>query len=100
MDQNTKVIKKCDDNIEKLEKDNKEKDDEIMRKTKQLKVLKAKSERILQQKIAVQKYNDFLEEVKNQHNDEYSEVGDILSRFYILNESKRDLFNKLEKMEG
>jgi hypothetical protein len=41
-----------------------------------------------------------LEDVRNQHNDEYAEVGDILSRYYILNESKRDLFNKLEKMEG
>ena len=70
-----------------------------MRKTKQLKVLKAKSERILQQKAAVQKYNDFLEDVRNQHNDEYTEVGDILSRYYILNESKRDLFQKLQKMD-
>lgn len=53
LDANTKVIKKCDDNIGKLEQENKEKDEELARKTKTLRILKAKHERIQKQRDAV-----------------------------------------------
>lgn len=46
LDTNTKVIKKCEDNIEQLKVDNVKKDEETIRKTRLQKILKNKAESI------------------------------------------------------
>ena len=42
-----------------------------------VKILEAKKDRIEKQKAAVEKYEQFLEAVKNENSDEYSEVMEI-----------------------
>jgi hypothetical protein len=43
---------------------------------------------------AVDKYRDFLERVREENSDEYSEIKDILARYTVLQKSKADLTQK------
>ena len=93
-------MKNCDANIESLKKFNKEKDAEIERKQKQLKILQDKRQRIEQQKAAVDQYQIFLEEVRNQNQDDYSEVNEIRDRHKTLDAAKQSLEFKKEKLNS
>ena len=62
---------KCDKNIEKLKIENMEKDAEIAKKKQQLDILKQKETRIIKQKMAVEQYQKFLEDVREKNSDEY-----------------------------
>jgi len=62
-------MKKSDENIAKLTKENIEKDLEIIRKERILNILKQKAKRIEKQRYAVQKYEHFLEEVRVKNSD-------------------------------
>ena len=90
---------KCDKNIEKLKIENEEKDREIAKKKQQLLILQEKEKRIVKQKQAVQKYQKFLEEVQRLNSDEFNEIGDILSRHTVLQNTSSDLLNKLRELE-
>ena len=62
-------MKRSDENIAKLTKENIEKDLEIVRKERILNILKQKAKRIEKQRYAVQKYEHFLEEVRVKNSD-------------------------------
>ena len=62
-------MKRSDENIAKLTKENIEKDREIIRKERILNILKQKAKRIEKQRYAVQKYEHFLEEVRVKNSD-------------------------------
>jgi predicted ribosome quality control (RQC) complex YloA/Tae2 family protein len=62
-------MKRSDENIAKLTKENIEKDLEIIRKERILNILKQKAKRIEKQRYAVQKYEHFLEEVRVKNSD-------------------------------
>jgi len=94
LDNNGKVMRNCEANIARLETENKQREAEIERKKNQLKILQAKKERIEQQKAAVEQYQSFLEDVKNQNNDDYAEVNDIRDRYKTLDMTKRNLIAK------
>lgn len=66
-----------------------------MKKTRLLKILKSKSDNIKNQKASVQKYHDFLEDVRNENSDEFSEVNHILDRYKVLKDSQTLLDQKL-----
>ena len=46
----------------------------------------------------VEKYKDFLEKVRQENSDEYSEIKDILARFAVLQKSKADLTEKQDAL--
>lgn len=54
LDGNQKTMKKCDENIEKLKEEIKDKEKDITKKAKLLEILQLKSERIRMQKDAVE----------------------------------------------
>jgi|LakMenEpi03Aug12_release.lakeMendotaPanAssembly.Ray.scaffolds.fasta_scaffold3959766_1 hypothetical protein len=62
-------MKRSDENIAKLTKENIEKDLEIIRKERILNILRQKAKRIEKQRYAVQKYEHFLEEVRAKNSD-------------------------------
>jgi hypothetical protein len=64
-------MKKCDENIAKLDEENKRKEEEILRKKRVLEILTQKKERIAKKRLAVQKYHTFLDEVLNNNKDQY-----------------------------
>ena len=86
-------MRNCDINNKKLEEENKQRDAEIERKKKQYQILVAKRERIEEQKKAVEQYQTFLENMKAQYSDEYTEVHEIRGRYNTLN----DVQGKLRK---
>ena len=86
LDGNQKTMKKCDENIIKLKEEILEKEKEIAKKTKMLDILKLKAERIQMQKEAVDKYHQYLEEVKEANSDDYNEISDITMRYYTLHD--------------
>lgn len=88
-------MRNCDQNIHKLTDECKQREGEIKRKHKQLEILKAKKQRIDQQRQSVEKYQFFLEEVKNQNNDDYSEVNEIRDRHHTLDGTSKNLDVKL-----
>ena len=94
LDNNAKMMRNCDQNIEKLKKENEQRDLEIERKRSQLEILKAKKERMEQQKAAVEQYQTFLENVKNANPDDYTEVHEIRDRHTTLAKTSRDLHAK------
>ena len=87
-------MRNCDQNIAKLKEENKLRDAEIERKRQQLRILQAKRQRIEQQKEAVEQYESFLQDVKNQNNDDYSEVNEIRDRHLTLDTTKNTLMKK------
>ena len=91
---------KCDKNIEKLKIENMEKDAEIAKKRQQLDILKQKETRIIKQKLAVEQYQKFLEDVREKNSDEYQEIGDILARYKVLMETQNSLKEKLENLDN
>ena len=91
-------MRNCDQNIAKLREENKQKEREIERKRKQVAILEAKKTRIKQQKNAVQQYQNFLEEVKNQNSDEYADVLEIAARYRIQVNTQNDLIARLNEL--
>ena len=91
-------MRNCDQNIAKLREENKQKEREIERKRKQVAILEAKKTRIKQQKTAVQQYQNFLEEVKNQNSDEYADVLEIAARYRIQVNTQNDLIARLNEL--
>ena len=77
-------MKKCDENIAKLDEENKKKDEEILRKKRVLEILTQKKERITKKRLAVQKYKDFLDEVLKNNADQYAQVSSIIDRHKTL----------------
>ena len=73
-------MKQCDMAIARLIQENGSKDDEIRRKKRILEILKQKAERIAQQRQAVQKYQDFLEEVRSNNPDQYNSINNIMNK--------------------
>lgn len=100
LDGNQKAMDKCDKNIEKLKIENMEKDAEIAKKRQQLDILKQKETRIIKQKLAVEQYQKFLEDVREKNSDEYQEIGDILARYKVLMETQNSLKEKLENLDN
>lgn len=98
LDSNMKTMKNCRAAIDKLKIENKNKDEEIVKKKQYMQILQEKRERIESEKKAVLKYQDFLETVREEFNDEYNEVVDILNRYYTLQESNQQLSQKLFQM--
>lgn len=84
LDANQKQMKKCDENIAKLQIENVQKDAEIVRKKKIHAILLQKSKRIEKQRSAVQKYQDFLEEVRSNNSDQYGSITAIIDRHKTL----------------
>ena len=91
-------MRNCDQNIAKLREENKQKEREIDRKRKQVAILESKKNRIKQQKTAVQQYQNFLEDVKNQSNDEFEEVTLIRDRYRVLQTAQQQLNTRLNKL--
>lgn len=48
----------------------------------------------------MEKYQDFLEKVRAENPDEYTEISDILSRYRTLQNSQTKLDSELKKKEG
>ncbi len=86
LDLNQKQMKKSDENIQKLQLENAEKEIEHDKKQRILKVLREKAKRIEKQRIAVQKYHDFLEEVRSNNPDQYGSIMAIIDRHKTLQE--------------
>ena len=98
LDNNAKVMRNCDQNIAKLNEECKQREGEIQRKHKQLEILRAKKQRIDRQRGAVEKYQIFLEEVKNLNSDDYTEVNEISDRHHTLDSTSRSLDHKLKQI--
>ena len=94
LDNNAKVMRNCDQNIAKLREENEQRAREIERKRKQFLILESKQMRIEEQKTAVEKYQEFLENVKSQNSDDYSEVIEIRDRYHTLNSTSEALNKK------
>jgi len=80
---------------------------EISSKNELLSILQQKAERIQKKTDAMGEYGRYLESVKNNNQDEYSEISDILSRYNTLKqsnikleESKRQLENRFDEMKN
>ena len=93
-------MRTCDQNIAKLKEENKQREGEIERKRKQLKILESKSSRIEQQKNAVQQYMEFLEEVKAQNGDEYAEANDIQKTHKTLDNAQNLLISSVDQINN
>ena len=61
------TVNELEQEANKLKEENKLRDAEIDRKRQQLRILQAKRQRIEQQKEAVEQYQSFLENVRNQN---------------------------------
>jgi multidrug resistance efflux pump len=79
---------------------------EINSKNELLDILQNKANRIETKTAAMREYGDYLESVKQNNQDEYSEIGDILSRYNTLKqsnvkleESKKNLENAFDEMK-
>ena len=94
LDNNAKVMRNCDQNIAKLREENEQRAREIERKRKQHDILQSKKNRIEEQKTAVEKYQEFLENVKSFNNDEFTEVIEIRDRYRTLNSTQEALNKK------
>ena len=99
LDNNAKVMRNCDQNIAKLREENEQRAREIERKRKQYDILCSKKKRIEQQKVAVEKYEQFLEDVKSSNNDDFSEVQEIAHRYHTLRSTSDDLIDKKKRDE-
>lgn len=77
-------MRKCDDNITKLDEEIKEKGGDVYKKQWLLGILNTKNDRIAAKKASVQQYQEFLGEVQAANRDEYNEIKKILERYYTL----------------
>jgi hypothetical protein len=84
LDLNQKAMRKCDDNIIKLEEEIKEKNSEYEKKQWLHGILKQKEVRITKKRAAVEAYQQFLYKVQDENRDEYNEIKKILERYYTL----------------
>lgn len=83
-------MKKCDENISKLQIENQQKELEYVQKQRTLKILKEKAKRIENHVNSVKKYKEFLEKVKDENVDQYGEskegISAIIDRHKTLQE--------------
>lgn len=93
-------MKRCDENIAKLYQENIQKDAEIVRKKKIHAILVEKSKRIEKQRSAVQKYQDFLEDVRSNNSDQYGSITAIIDRHKTLQELGEKLSSELSRKEN
>lgn len=93
-------MKKSDENIQKLQLENAEMEIEHDKKQRILKVLREKAKRIEKQRTAVQKYHDFLEEVRLNNPDQYGSIMAIIDRHKTLQELQLKLKNELQRKEN
>lgn len=68
-----------------------EKEEEIERGNIAKENLKIKAKKISQKVEAMQKFEKFLERVKDEHPDEFQELQDIVSRYHTLKNSNDNL---------
>ena len=97
----------CDQTIVKLKQESEQRDKELERKRVQLGILKAKNERIQNHRDSVERYQFFLQLVKEQNNDEFREVSDIRNRYVTLKTAQEQLtkqememHDQVEKKKG
>lgn len=76
-----------------------EKEGEITRKQKQLKILQEKSKRINLKREAIMKYERYLEKVQFSYPDEFEDIGNILIRYKTLTEANRVLEIQNKELE-
>ena len=80
-----------------------EKDQELIKKKRILEILVKKSRRIECKMDSIKKFETYLEKVKQQNPDEFSEISMIMTRYYTLEDKKaeldRDNQNQEEKLE-
>lgn len=93
-------MKKSDENIQKLQLENAEMEIEHDKKQRILKVLREKAKRIEKQRTAVQKYHDFLEEVRSNNPDQYGSIMAIIDRHKTLQELQLKLKTELQRKEN
>lgn len=98
LDVNQSAISKSQANIAKLENENQEKRLYIQRQRKKLEYYGRQAKNMAMESAEVEKYKDFLEKVRQENSDEYSEIKDILSRFAVLQKSKADLTEKQQAL--
>jgi len=99
LDSNQKQMKNCDLAIARLEHENKQKEIEIKRKERIKEILRMKAERIAKQRNAVQKYQEFLEDVRNNNSDQYSSISMIIDRHETLSRLQKRLQEELNEKE-
>ena len=72
---------------------------EIKRKDKQLKILQEKSKRINLKRVAIMKYEHYLEHVQTSFPDEFDDIGSILNRYKLLIEANKNLERSNKELE-
>ena len=98
LDVNQKTIKKSEDNIAKLEAHNKDKRKQIEGQRAKFEILKHQHASMTVEIKEVEIYQKFLEKVREENSDEYSEINDVLSRYKVLTSSRKDLEKKRNNM--
>ena len=73
---------------------------EIVRKSRILDILKQKAVRIENQRKAVQKYQDYLDEVRSNNSDQYSSINTIIDRHTTLQALQEGLKKELSTKEN
>lgn len=91
LDVNQAALKKCESNIARLESDNAEKRRQIEKQKIKLEVYRQQTQAIKRETEAISVYQDYLQKVKNENPDEYTELKDILSRYKVLIKSQSEL---------
>ncbi len=72
---------------------------QIDKKKEQYTILLDKQKRIQLKVNAMRKYENYLESVKELHQDEYQELSDILSRYETLHRSNIKLKETMQRLE-
>ena len=93
-------MKQCDMQITRLISENNLKEAEMARKKRILEILKQKADRIAKKRLAVQKYQDFLEDVRYKNSDQYASIQAIVDRHDTLKDLYRQLFDDLTYKEN
>ena len=71
-------------------------DDEVSEKNKQLEIYRKKAEKIDRKVGTMKKFDDFLEVVRDQNQDEFGELQDIISRYAQLKSKNNELHAQQE----
>jgi hypothetical protein len=83
----------------KLTQENAEKEELIKKKRRILQIMQEKAKRIAKQRQAVQKYHDFLEQVRANNSDQYSTINVIVDRHKQLSSLQEKLRAELDEKE-
>lgn len=96
---NEKKKKRADQKIKDERESIDIKEKEIDRKKEYLRILEEKSKRIEFKVLAMKKYEQYLDNVRDCNPDEYQELQDILSRYKTLKSSNVKLSSNLSELE-